>query len=340
MAYDTGEDEVKDEKKEKPLASDADVSISEELERMKQSKTISFDLISNRVEPFTMELADKFLQMPTFIGERELRDGHVEFLIKEAKRGAFLPEIASLICCECVYDNTLRRLNGQHTCWMRSYMDKSWSPPIRVIKYKVHSEEDFRKLYASIDRGAARSKGHVITSRLFGTKEFDGVTERTIKLVESGYTVYKATSTGKGGHKVNMSADEIADDLMAGSYTLAIKVAKIVGNIIGKEYRFMRRAPVVGAMWATFNKNVGESEAFWDTVKTGVGIDDVDDPRLRLRNFLMRVAVDSGAGSRQDMMAKVSGEDIYRICINMWNAYRKGEMVKVVKTLPTRPSAK
>lgn len=306
----------------------------------KIQRQISAKVVFDKKIDFTKDVARQFIEMPEFTGERPLRDGHVESLCKHAKDGTFLMEQASLIDCVCKYDSsTVRRLNGHHTCWMRHFMPDNWAPPkIRHLRYEVSSEEDFRKLYSLQDRGAARSTAHVAQARLYQVEQYKGLTKKAIKHTKDGlvYWLWGNDKTERGRHKI----DEIVDLMETGQYyPICHDVASFINDLNASEY-FMKRACVIGAVFATFNKAKADANQFWTSVRTGVGIDDPHDPRKTLRDYLCRMRV-IGANS-YNRASMVPGETMFRACIYCWNAWRRKETLRQINapTSENRPPIK
>lgn len=314
--------------------------LDQNLIEAKAYKDVTYKILSDKCVEFTKELAQKFITMQSFEGERVLRDAHVEFLLTEAKKGTFLIHLATLISAHCRWDNSERRLNGQHTCWMREYMSDAWSPMIRVLRYEVDTQDDFRKLYSAIDRGAPRTKGHVISARLLGTEQFKEFSQQTIRMLASALVLRVGRSLS--GRK-RLSPDEIATLLSGDHYRLAIAVGSYMETMDrSRDGRHMWRAPVIAAMFATFEKHITASKEFWEGVRLGVGMTSASDPRLRLRNLLQttNISQTDAMGTAGNSTGVISGEDMYRWSVHCWNLWRDGETIKNLRILAKRPSAK
>lgn len=303
-------------------------------------KNISFELLYDKKVLFDTALAHKFINMTTFAGERPLRDRHVEFLVGEAKRGTFLYDMASLVSCDCNYDGVERRLNGQHTAWMRTYLTGKFEDKIRVVKFAVETEEDFRKLYCAIDRGAPRTPAHVIQARLFGTEEFEGISMETIGLLQKGFRLLNTTAhEGKFSMQTNM----LADKLLGESRAIALLVANLIEALeINKKQvsnKHMRRGPVCAAMFMTLAKARGESTEFWTMITTGLftGLTSKTDARYKLREYLLRSDLSSEHSAKRK---RATAEEMLRVCIAAWNHHRSGTPVHVLVTTKTRQAAK
>ena len=276
-----------------------------------------------------MELAAKFIEMPTFIGERPLRDRHVAFLYREAKAGRFLPAIANLASCICTYDGVERRLNGQHTSWMRTFMPKRWCIPITVLRYSVDREEDYRSLYASFDRIATRSNRNIVDAKCKGTDKFKDVPSGLLFSLASGLRIWTINS------KIDRRPiDEVVDLLETTYYGLTLHVSSFLGTITAATAPHMhRRAPVVGAMYATFNKSQSEANRFWSMVRDGGG--GAGHPTQMLMKWLMKTAINSGKDTRKRQSA--SREEMYSSCLTAWNAFRRGQTMKLMRICEKRP---
>ena len=110
------------------------------------------------------------------------------------------------------------------------------------------------------------------------------------------------------------------------SYLLVVehlKQARVVNEILkGKESKFLRKAGVVGAMFATTHKAQANSMKFWAGVRDGTNLT-ADDARLSLRNELMQVTQHAVAGRGAQVL--VDAESLYRWCGLAWNCWRKGK---------------
>ncbi|TSC78026.1 MAG: hypothetical protein G01um101424_160 [Parcubacteria group bacterium Gr01-1014_24] len=293
-------------------------------------------LVATRKLNFTREEAEKLLGHEEFVGDRTLKNRHVDYLIQAMERSTFHPEWVSLVVCK--HDGKTYRMNGQHCAWARSYMPRGYECAVTMLEYTAKSMEDMRTLYSSIDRSSPRTRANVITSYLAGTTEFEGVKSNTLRVVPMGFAMWLWKT--KHERRVH-DGDDVAYLIKTEHYDLARKVAAFLDRHSSKDYKHLLRSAVVGAMFATFNKAPQVALEFWGPIATGTGIEKVGDPRLRLRNELQRVAVDSGQGSHSDKR-RVSQELMFRECITAWNAFRDGRLLQVLKAVEkgNRPGVK
>lgn len=295
-------------------------------------------IVFDKTVDFTMDLARVFIEMPEFTGERALRTEHVDTLTKHAKNGTFLTNEACLVDCICKYENgRIRRLNGHHTSWMRTYLPEDWTPKIRHRRYEVETEDEFREIYSLIDRNAVRTPGHVTQSRLYDTARWQGISKRALTYTKNGlaYWLWGHDPYQRQRHKV----DEIISLMDTEHYTLCHEVATFC-NAIGTNEAFLKRACVMAAILATFAKAKNDAQKFWTDVRTGVGITDMHDPRKTLRDYLQRFRV-LGANSF-DKANQTPAENMYKGCLYAWNAWRRNEKLQLIKVADKdkRPAVK
>lgn len=279
-------------------------------------------VISQRRVPFTSELAQRVLEAEEFAADRKLDNGHVDVLLTAMRRRTFLPEQAQLVTCE--FDGKVYRMNGQHTSWSRVMLsDPGYEPLITVIKYHADTIDDLRRLYASIDRGKARTKTNVIHSHLLGSEEFPDFNRSILRMLASGLNAFK------NGFKSNTGddPDTLAHLLKTDYYDLAIKVGNFIKSHQKQtDHKHIRRSPVWAALFATYKKCERDSARFWHDVAEGEMLTN-DDPAMVLRKKLMTSAVNAGRGGAS-FKNNVPADDMYCWCIDAWNAHRSGRKFK------------
>ena len=308
---------------------------------------------NERKVDFTKMLASRILELPQVPYERSLRNNDVTRIIKAMKRDTFRPELvrlASCICEEAAHGSpkgTEFRMNGQHTSWAITEMPDSYQCPGKIVValYRAKTAEDMRLLYSSIDRGAPRTRGNVIVAHLTATGQFKDLSPTFIRMLSEGYSFYMwPTANERQQH----DADDLAF-LMQSNNDGASLVNTVVAYLSASSIRnidWLRRSPVIAAMYTTFEKAIKASGEFWDAVSEGVGFANKNDPRLRLRDALMNCKIRHGSGEgriSRGQTKSVSSEEIFRWSINAWNAWRNGEKLmslRAGKLSAPRPKAK
>ena len=290
---------------------------------------------------FTPDFADKFLQHSEFrVGDekvdRNLQDEHVIRLAREMLGGRFLWEHVNLVTCFC--GGIQYRLNGQHCSWARLVahdegLDPKTRCPVQWIKYDAVTIQDMRKLYASLDRGKARNQSNVVVSWLAGTEDFPGYSKGTLRLLAQGVGVWLWES--RAARQLHLG-DERSAMLLTTHNKLALMVGGILHEVKPSEARHVLRAPVIGAMFATFQKAQKDSVEFWQVVRDGLGVGSKTDPRYTLRNWLMNASLAKSTVANGDSKI-VTTEEMLRGCLAAWNAHRAGRELKQIRVNMTDP---
>ena len=293
-----------------------------ELLKIKPTRRINYKLLSFKRRPFTKDLAWEFIEMDTSVAEREIHDAHVRYLFREMMSGRFLGDFTMLASCECGWDGKVRRLNGQHTSWMRDWIaDDEWCPIVNVIRYRVEDERDYRELYAAIDRAYGRSPQHVVRSRLLETHGYHGLQASDINRLATGFRMWSGRSSF-----TPQPIDETCDAMEGSARGLVYKVSKFLRNVTHDNAPHMHsRAPVNGAMFATFSKALADSTKFWTIVRDGGQA--ADHPAQLLLRYLTSAQIHSNCSCRRNVKS-TTRELMYRICISAWNAYRRKQKLK------------
>ena len=303
------------------------------------AERLEYKILSDEDVNLNKKKAYDFLELETFEGERPVREAHVQFLYDEFKSGRFLWHNVSIASAKL--GDKVFRINGQHTCWMRVCIPDAEDPKdatVRHLEYKVQSGGQLRALYSAYDRGAPRTVGHLGKVLLIGTTVVEGVWPTAIPKLLAGYRMW---------------TDEKSWRFSAGNASIAevtSRVSKLhpdLFNMVGNFYRLnfdfgprvIQRAAVIGAMFATFDKNVKGSIEFWEAVIKGLGFSGTRDPRYVLKNWLDEHGHSYyGKGSKP-----VSAETSFRTCLLCWNHWRQGnEMHKInpPKTDEDRPKVR
>jgi len=260
-----------------------------------------------------------------FPGDRKLKQAHVDYLVKAMIRGTFHPEWVHLIICR--YNGKTYRMNGQHTAWARLEMPAGWKCGVKVLEYEAQTEQDVRTLYSSIDRSSPRTRANVIESYLAGSEEFKSVKTATLRAVPRGFSQWFWTSQHE---RCQHDGDDVAYLLRTDHYDLAIRVCSFLDKLSPKEHKHIFRGPVVAALFATFHKAPQIAPKFWMPVCDGTGMEKRTDPRLKLRTTLLQAAVGFGGGATSEKK-RVSQEEMFRLCIAAWNAFRQERPLQILR---------
>lgn len=272
--------------------------------------------------------------------DRKLDDQHVIHLAREMLAGNFRWEHVNLVVAKV--DGVEYRLNGQHTAWARILadeegLDKKTRTPVQLMRYECATIQDARRLYASLDRGKGRGQNTVVQSHLLGSEEFAGFRAGQLNMLSQGLAAWLWPSkTKRELHK----GDDRAYLLLKDHYRLAQAVGGLIKQSKAADFKHMKRAPVVAAMFETFNKAPQVAYDFWMSVRDGIGIGDKEDPRWVLREWLKNTSL--GKSVTIGDLKVVTQEETYRACIHAWNAHRTNKRLKHLRVSVTedRPNAR
>lgn len=273
--------------------------------------------------------------------DRTLDNDHVVHLAREMVGRSFLWEQVTLVIGEL--EGREYRLNGQHTAWSRLVAQEQGLPddtrcPVQLHRYTCQSMDDMRRLYASLDAAKPRSQQDKIAALLVGSEAFRGYKRGHLALLAQGLALWKWSSgTTRGLHR----ASERAYLLLKDYHKVALVAGAIMRESKPSDYRHMKRAAVMAAMLATCEKAPQIATEFWRTIRDGLGMQDREDPRLVLRNWLLTSSM-SGADGAMGKSKVVGNEEMYRACIHAWNAFRANRRIKQLRVALTeeRPQPK
>ncbi len=295
---------------------------------------LKFKIVKDEQVNLTEDLAFQWLEMESFSGERPVAEHHVQFLYDEFAGGRFLWHHVILAGAEL--NGKTYRINGQHTCWMRVNIPKergTFKADVRNITYRVDTEQQLRTLYSTFDRNKTRSSGHVSKVMLMDTDAGKDLPPSLIGKIVSGFKVYWSDDWHTAFRTFN--PNEVAALISKQHSTLFNVVGHFV-RIHFEDHAFIRRAAVIGAMFATFERGVQASGEFWTPVCEGLGLNEKSDPRWQLRNFLTTHGHNVTTGGSQNV---VNPEDTYRVCINAWNKFRRKETTLIMRSTEKRVKA-
>jgi len=269
-------------------------------------------------------LADYYLSLEEFRDiEREVSDEHVGTLVRAMETGQFLAAQAVMSIAVCGWDKKARKLNGQHISWARSYLEiPKYQPSIRVVKYRVDTEDEYRQLYKNFDRNRVRTAAHLAKMALFDTPEYEGIKKSVIQYLCAGAKYWKF-------HNERVKADKVHEALRFEFPEIGRAVAELLAYLNAQQAYHLRRSPVVAAMMETVKAAKTKAIEFWNTLIEGL-FSSKSDPAKVLSDYLHRTVLGSRGASNNK--TQVPAEVMYNVCIGCWNAFRAGR--KLVKTPP------
>ena len=123
----------------------------------------------------------------------------------------------------------------------------------------------------------------------------------------------------------------LADPVIRDAFTRVC----LFGQGVHREESLIKRQPVVAAMLATFAKDPAAALTFWTDVTFGTNLTR-GEPRWLLHGYLARSVLQFSSKNGRDRQV-VGTEDMYRVCLHLWNKWRAGAKSEVIRVLATRP---
>jgi hypothetical protein len=293
-------------------------------------------MVSDRKTEINAAAAAKFLEIPNTQWERHVRDRHVQYLAKAMERGSFHWEWVILAVANC--KKKQYRMNGQHSMWAVLSLKDDISEKVRLLEYDCDTENDLRTLYRSFDRGAVRSAANLTKSALVGMPGYEDTNDRILTTLLQGFAIWRWPQEDE---RRSIDTDERIYIMQKEHKELAQRICAFQSSLpYNNEYKHLhKRAAVAGAMFATFSVAPNIAADFWTAIGNGLGLQESNDPRYKLRTFLQTSLVRDTSGGARLAKRQITTEYMYRVCVNMWNSFRRNEAVTNVRPTPSRVKA-
>jgi hypothetical protein len=280
---------------------------------------MAFSLLKAEVSALTLDLATRFRDMEASPTERPLNKGRVKDLEDKGANG----KLVTFHWSQAQYGGKLIRMNGQHSSTALCNLNGNFPRGLHVHidTYKVDEKEDLADLFQQFDgRKSGRSPGDISHAFQGLYEEVRDVELGAAKLAIDGVSYYRRTiakepvPTGDGAYALFRE-------------TPLHPFVRWTGDVFSMKTGELKRAAVVGAMYATFLSNEDASRQFWDTVsRGGVQYDDAA-PATMLDKWL----VAAKAKEAKDKL-KLGPGNFYQGCIYAWNAFREEKPLKDIKS--------
>ena len=311
------------------------------------------ELIKDELVPFTFQLAGEFLNCPLVKAGLEIdrtpTKFHVEHLFEQERQGSFFWQIVDIDLAE--YNGEIYRLNGQQTSWMRRMLAcvlraegrDDVQPKVRVRTWRIATENGLRILYGALDRSKPRDAAVVTNTYLVGQPGLEDLSKIDLRNLVNAYICFRHGCSNHGKNGVRYKAEEYAHLLQTEERTATMFVVALMRTLKGKNP--LRRAPVLGAVFATCKVHPQLAGEFWRVVNDGPATE-AGDPRLVLRYALQRHTCSgnlrlSGRNAVKMAPQHVASEEVYQWCLLAWNAYIEDKKVTLrASQVSGRPTVK
>lgn len=272
---------------------------------------------SRETESVTPELAEEFRDMERFPHDRNATKARRDFLKSRILAGEWQGNVWASV--DVKDTNTRYRMNGfGSSSTFCDLFDDGYKldAVVEVRRYSCKTMRDAADLYATFDpKASARTKANLIQTYAAGSKKLNEVRGPVIKLAAAGlgFFTFERDYRKRG---VEQQAELLLDNdafVVWLSKTLDIKRA---------DAPHVFRMPVVAAMAATYSKSNKEATDFWEAIR-----DDSDDPKTDPKRILRNWLLTHNFGAKSENTEKdiASDREGYVICLQAWNAWKKGD---------------
>lgn len=257
--------------------------------------------------------------------DRALSERRMQVYERCIRAGQFRPCVWAI--AECDETGSTYRVNGKHTSHLLSSLAGEF--PDLFVTYEIYScdtLEDVGRLYGTFDASITLRSSSDINRAFAGTiPELAGLPRRIIDSCATGMAghLYGGIFSGTGR---TGTAPERAERLLEHPDF----VCWVAGILDTSKHLHICRAGVVGAMFATWNKSKKQAEEFWVAVRDETG-DKPTRPDRQLSRWLLMTTVGGGIGKNRPEKRTADAREMYVRSIHMWNAWREGTEVKIIK---------
>lgn len=275
----------------------------------------AFQLIKSQARPLTMELAQKFRDMPGSPTERELNEGRLRNLRAKAEQGKL---VTFHWATAKMPDGKTYRVNGQHSTTMLCELNGAFPEGafVHVDEYAVDGPEGLAVLFRQFDdRKSGRSAADVAGAYQNLEPVLRDVAKPVGKLGIEAVAwfdrVIEGVSSKIGDDQYSLFHNEHLHPYLAWLNDLfSIKTPEL------------KRVPVVAAMYGTFLKNGEEARKFWAEVSRG---------GKEYEDNAASTVLDSWLKSIKEEKTEIKPGEYFRGCVYAWNAYREDKPIKDIR---------
>lgn len=260
----------------------------------------------------TQKLAAEFATMEPAPHDRPLSERRLQIYGRVLEAGGFRP--CTWARAHCKETGAVYRVNGKHTSTLFSGLEKLPELYVVIEDYLCDTLHDVARLYGTFDtRAQARTTNEINASFAGAIPELAGIEARIISYCVTGLCFHKWQEQYS-----QKPAVERAEELIENA-DFVLWVAAILKD---KNAQHLRRGTVVGAMFATYQKNSEAAGQFWMAVRDETAPVRTAPDRV-LAHWLLTNAVSHGPGAKAGRRS-ASQREFYVRSIHAWNAWREG----------------
>lgn len=273
----------------------------------------AFTLVKSETLAMTSKLAIEVASMPGSDTERPLDEKRVDYLRGQVMAGLATPFSWAFAIRP---DGTIVRINGQHSSAMLSKLngDMPVGLTVTISTYKVDDRDGEVALFRQFDsRRSSRTIADVAGAFQGVIAEIKNVPRDSAKKAIEGIAWHIKHVVGgpvpKGDDVYDLFHNKIYVDYLVW-----------IGHTLSGKTRELHRAPVLAAVYATYERDPEEAKEWWQKVARG-GEEYADKaPSTVLDKWLEEERL-----PKPRRRALLSEGNYYQGCVFAWNAFRDGK---------------
>lgn len=275
---------------------------------------MAFSLVKSELLAATSQLAQQIAQMPGSATERPLDNRRLDYLKGQVTTGQ-----ATVFSWAIAVrpDETEVRINGQHSSHLLAALDGDMPKGLMVnlTRYRVEDEHDEILLFKQFDaRPSTRSIADIAGAYQCTEADLRAVPRPAAKAAIEGIAFHLRRKVGVRLPK----GDEVYGLFHQPEYAPFIVW---MGNVLTMKTPELKKAAVVGAIYATWERDPQAAKDFWHEVSRGGQEFAEKAPTTVLDQWLQ----DADISAKKKRPKVFTDDQLYQGCVFVWNAHRNGK---------------
>jgi hypothetical protein len=286
-----------------------------------------WELIDSKVQEMTKSLIREFSEMEPAPADRILSERRLQVYERLVRSMQFRPCVWAKVVCE--ETDTTYRVNGKHTAVLFSRLfDEFPDQQVVVEFYKCQTLEDVGRLYGTFDSSiVSRSSSDINKAFAATIQELANVPRKILDRCATGISIGLSGCSFHAGTSGIGTPPERAERLLEFP-DFVLWVESMISD--PTKFGHLCRVGVVAAMFSTYQKCKKDASIFWAAVREENG-DKPNDPDRQLARWLLTTSVRSSSEGNIPKSRRADAREMYVRCIHCWNAWRRGEDLKIIK---------
>lgn len=284
---------------------------------------LRFNFVHGDLEvlPVTQETAQRFLDMDSLEGERDLSDNRLVKLARDFNCGN--QRTLNWITAFCQETGSTIRVNGGHTSYLLAHGLVHPQGHIIHEHYQCETMGDVTELWAILDSHVShRTKDEVLVTEAGRVPALNGITKGVMQKVSTALCV---AHVGRSFYK-NLTYREMAQYILENS-DFAVWVRDIFPTT-----KIHMKQGVIYVAWVTYNVDRELATRFWTEVCHGGDHVLRNSPAVRLDTKLREGIKPMKRMRRDGRQTSIQWFDIAHYCFSAWRLYQQGKTVSELGT--------